>query len=125
MPRHDDPDDLDLDLDPDDTELRASEPDEPELGSSDPDERELTARPSGNAPSRFEDDDDRLVPSSNIGGAAPTLRGRDSGGDLPGPEDDLASLAEPEPPTAAELDGLSVRGEDDIVPTMGHDDPQP
>ncbi|HYD41849.1 MAG TPA: hypothetical protein VEB43_13555 [Anaeromyxobacter sp.] len=123
MPPHDDPDDLDFG--PDDTQLHASEPDEPELGSSDPDEGELTARPSARAQSAFEDDDDRLVPSSNIGGAAPTIRGRDSGGDLPGPEDDLANLAEPEPPTAAEVDGLSVRGEDEIVPTMGRDDPQP
>lgn len=123
MPRYDDLDDLDFR--PDDTQLHASEPDEPELGSNDPDEGELTARPSGRTSSRFEDDDDRLVPSSNIGGAAPTIRGRDSGGDLPGPEDDLASLAEPEPPTAAELDGLSVRREDEIIPTMGLDDPQP
>jgi hypothetical protein len=122
MPRHDDPDDLDFR--PDDT-LDASEPDEPELGSSDADEGELTARPMGRAANPFEDDDDRLVPSSNLGGATPTLRGRDSGGDLPGPEDDLANLAEPEPPTAAEVEGLSVRGEDEIVPTMGRDDPQP
>jgi len=123
MPRYDDPDDLDFR--PDDTQLHASDPDEPELGSNDPDEGELTARPSGRTSGSFEDDDDRLVPSSNIGGAAPTIRGRDSGGDLPGPEDDLASLAEPEPPTAAEVDGLSVRREEDIVPTMGLDDPQP
>ena len=123
MPRYDDPDDLDLR--PEDTQLHASDPDESELGANDPDEGELTARPSGHAPSRFEDDDDRLVPSSNIGGAAPTLRGRDSGGDLPGPEDDLSNLAAPEPPPAAEVEGLSVRGEDEIVPTMGRDDPQP
>lgn len=122
MPRYDDPDEIDFR--PDDTQL-ASEPDEPELGSNDPDEAELTARPSARTASGFEDDDDRLVPSSNIGGAAPTIRGRDSGGDLPGPEDDLANLAEPEPPTAAEVEGFSIRPEDDIAPTMGREDPQP
>lgn len=119
MPRHD-PDDLDPRPDP---ELDSSEPEEdPEL---DADEGALTARPTGGAARRFEDDDERLVPSGNIGGAAPTVRGGDSGGDLPGPEDDLANLAEPEPPPAAELEGLSVRPEADIVPTMGREDPQP
>lgn len=122
MPRYDDPDDLDFR--PDDAQLHASDADEPELGSSDPDDPELTARPSGR-PSRFEDDDERLVPSSNIGGATPTVRGRDSGGDLPGPEDDLASLAEPEPPAPAEVEGLSVRTESDFAPTMGREDPEP
>jgi hypothetical protein len=107
MPRHD----------PQDQELR---PDDLDSG------REVTARPSAHAPRRLEDeDDDRLVPTTNIGGAAPTPRGLDSGGDLPGPEDDLASLAEPEPPTPAEVEGLSVRPEADIAPTMGTDDPEP
>ena len=123
MPRYDDPEDLEFGPDP--SRLDASEPDEPELGSDDPDDAELTARPSARGASPFEDDDDRLVPSGNIGGAAPTVRGRDSGGDLPGPEDDLANLAEPEPPTAAEVEGLSVRPESDITPTMGREDPQP
>ncbi len=70
-------------------------------------------------------EDDRLVPTTNIGGATPTPLGADSGGDLPGPEDDLANLPEPEPPPAPEVDGLSIRPEDEIEPTMGHEDPEP
>ncbi len=102
------------------------DPDDQELHPEDIDDGpEMTARPTAQAPRRPDDDDDRLVPSTNIGGAAPTPRGMDSGGDLPGPEDDLASLAEPEPPTAAEVDGLTVRPEADILPTMGADDGEP
>lgn len=70
-------------------------------------------------------EDDRLVPSTNIGGAAPTPLGADSGGDLPGAEDDLANLGEPEPPEAPELEGISIRSEDEIAPTMGREDPEP
>ncbi len=70
-------------------------------------------------------EDDRLVPSTNIGGATPTPLGADSGGDLPGPDDDLANLPEPEPPPAPEVDSLSIRSEEEIAPTMGRDDPQP
>lgn len=70
-------------------------------------------------------EDDRVVPSTNVGGAAPTPLGADSGGDLPGPEDDLANLGEPEPPEAPELEGLTIRSEEEIAPTMGRDDPEP
>jgi hypothetical protein len=108
---------------PDDPELNAIHPDDRELRGDDA--AELTARPSDRDPSWLDDEGDRLVPSTNIGGAAPTARGHDSGGDLPGPEDDLANLAEPEPPAAPEVTGLSVRPEDDIAPTMGREDPQP
>jgi hypothetical protein len=53
-------------------------------------------------------------------GAAPTLGG-DSGGDLPGPQDDLANLSEPEPPGTPELGGLSVH-EEDLPPAPGPDE---
>jgi hypothetical protein len=78
----------------------------------DPDEEGPTARPSRAARGADELDEDRVVPQSNVGGAAPTPLGQDSGGDLPGSEDDLSSLSEPEPPGAPELEGLSVREED-------------
>lgn len=71
------------------------------------DEPEPSARPAqrqAGAP----DDEERVVPVTNVGGAAPTAGG-DSGGDLPGAEDDLANLSEPEPPGAPELGGVSVR----------------
>jgi hypothetical protein len=55
-----------------------------------------------------DEDDTALVPLSNVGGAAPTVRGGDSGGDLDG-GDDLAHLAEPEPPEAPEIDALHLR----------------
>lgn len=74
-------------------------------------------------------EEDRLVPSTNIGGATPTPLGADSGGDLPGSEDGLANLPEPEPPPAPELDGLSIRSEDEIAPelapTAGREDQEP
>ncbi len=78
---------------------------------SDLDDRDVpepTARPS-QRPDVEDEEDDRLVPLSNVGGAAQTTLGRDSGGDLPGPEDDLASLAEPEPPQSPELGAVHVR----------------
>ncbi len=56
-----------------------------------------------------EDDGDRLVPMANVGGAAPTPLGGDSGGDWPGPQDDLANLAEPEPPDSPEIGAVHVR----------------
>lgn len=56
-----------------------------------------------------EEDGDRLVPPENVGGAAPTHLGGDSGGDFPGTEDDLSSLAEPEPPESPEVGAVHVR----------------
>lgn len=52
---------------------------------------------------------DRVVPLSNVGGAVPTRLGNDSGGDFPGPEDDLANLIEPEPPESPEIGAMHVR----------------
>jgi hypothetical protein len=97
-------------IDPPDADL----PDSDEPGSGGPDEQDeagLTARPSSAGNPELEVDEDRVVPSSNVGGAAPSP-GADSGGDLPGSEDDLANLAEPEPPSTPELRGSSVREED-------------
>jgi len=73
----------------------------------------------------YDPEEDRLVPPTNVGGATPTPLGADSGGDLPGPEDDLANLPEPEPPPAPELDSLSIRSEEEIALTMGREDPEP
>ncbi|HEX7488934.1 MAG TPA: hypothetical protein VF341_08510 [Anaeromyxobacteraceae bacterium] len=65
---------------------------------------------------RLDNDDergDRLVPLSNVGGAAPTRLGNDSGGDMPGPEDDLTNLIEPEPPESPEMNAMHImRGEE-------------
>ncbi|HVI95074.1 MAG TPA: hypothetical protein VM753_13770 [Anaeromyxobacter sp.] len=72
-----------------------------------PDLPELTARPTERPP--FEEDDEKVVPMSNVGGAAPTADGLDSGGEGPGPEDDLANLSEPEPPEAPEVGAMHVR----------------
>jgi hypothetical protein len=91
--------------DPQDPAL--DDPDEPGFGDPD-DEVEATARPSPRGNPELEADDDRVVPSTNVGGAAPSA-GADSGGDLPGSEDDLANLSEPEPPGAPELGGFAVR----------------
>jgi hypothetical protein len=77
-----------------------------------PDEPEPTARPTEReSRERFEEDDEKLVPASNVGGAAPTALGLDSGGNLPGPDDDLANLSEPEPPEAPEVGAVHVRDE--------------
>jgi hypothetical protein len=71
---------------------------------------EPTARPTDRPVRELEEEDaDRLVPSTNVGGAAPTPLGLDSGGNLPGPEDDLANLAEPEPPEPPEVGAVKVR----------------
>ena len=79
-----------------------------------PDLPEPTAQPTGRvARERTEEEDEKVVPLSNVGGAAPTALGLDSGGNLPGPEDDLSSLAEPEPPEAPEVGAVHVRGDDD------------
>jgi len=68
---------------------------------------ELTAQPS----ERFRaDDDERLVPFSNVGGAAHTPYGNDSGGDPPGADEELSNLAEAEPPAEApEVGAVHVR----------------
>lgn len=82
----------------------------PPIDSDDqPDVPEPTVRPREQAP--VEDEDDKLVPEGNVGGAAPTPAGLDSGGDLPGPQDDLANLAEPEPPEAPEVGAVHIRRE--------------
>jgi hypothetical protein len=49
---------------------------------------------------------------SNVGGAAPTPLGHDSDGDLPGAEDDLENLSEPEPPEEPEVGAVHVSRED-------------
>lgn len=73
-----------------------------------PDTPEPTAQPrERNEPE--EEDGDRLVPSENVGGAAPTHLGGDSGGDFPGQDDDLSSLIEPEPPESPEVGAVHVR----------------
>jgi hypothetical protein len=75
-----------------------------------PEEPEPTARPSERESRELvEEDDEKLVPISNVGGAAPTRLGLDSGGNLPGPEDDLSSLSEPEPPEPPEVGAVHVR----------------
>jgi len=73
-----------------------------------PDAPEPTARPR-ERPEHEEEDGDRLVPLDNVGGAAPTMLGGDSGGDLPGSDDDLSNLAEPEPPESPEVGAVHVR----------------
>jgi hypothetical protein len=71
---------------------------------------EPTARPTERLTRELlEEDDEKLVPMSNVGGASPTPLGMDSGGDLPGPDDDLSNLSEPEPPEAPEVDAVHVR----------------
>ncbi len=74
---------------------------EPTAQPSDRDTREL-----------LEEEDEKLVPMTNVGGAAPTALGLDSGGNLPGSEDDLASLPEPEPPEPPEVGAVHVRHEE-------------
>ena len=69
---------------------------------------EPTAQPR-ERPGYEEEDGDRLVPPENVGGAAPTLYGGDSGGDLPGANDDLTNLIEPEPPESPEVGAVHVR----------------
>jgi hypothetical protein len=71
---------------------------EPTAQPSDRDTRELV-----------EEDDEKLVPATNVGGAAPTRLGLDSGGNFPGPDDDLANLPEPEPPEPPEVGAVHVR----------------
>jgi hypothetical protein len=73
---------------------------------------EPTARPTERL--LGEEEDEKVVPMTNVGGAAPTARGLDSGGDFPGPEDDLANLPEPEPPDAPEVSAIHVADEDEL-----------
>ncbi|HYS81867.1 MAG TPA: hypothetical protein VEM76_14245 [Anaeromyxobacteraceae bacterium] len=73
-----------------------------------PDPPEPTVRPH-ERPDNDDERDERVVPLSNMGGAAPTRLGNDSGGDMPGPEDDLTNLAEPEPPESPELSAMHIR----------------
>ncbi len=73
-----------------------------------PEPPEPTARPRERTDSE-EEERDRLVPQENVGGAAPTQLGGDSGGDLPGSEDDLSNLVEPEPPESPEVGAVHVR----------------
>ncbi len=82
-----------------------------------PDEPEPTARPSEREPHELEEEDEeKLVPMSNVGGAAPTPLGLDSGGDLPGAEDDLSNLSEPEPPEPPEVGAVHVREDEGAPP---------
>jgi hypothetical protein len=106
-------------IDPPDGDIY--DPDEPGFGGPDDlDEDDLTARPSRVGNPELDPDEDRVVPGSNVGGAAPSP-GADSGGDLPGEEDELANLSEPEPPSTPELRGFSVR-EEDLPPAPGPDE---
>lgn len=74
------------------------------------DEPEVTARPTGREPDHLRDEDgEKVVPVSNVGGAAPTALGHDSGGDLPGTGDDLENLSEPEPAESPEVGAMHVR----------------
>jgi len=86
----------------------------PRFEDLEPDAPEPTARPFDREVRELEEEDDeKLVPVGNVGGAAPTPLGLDSGGDLPGGEDDLASLSEPEPPEAPEVGAVHVHDPDD------------
>ncbi|HSD21338.1 MAG TPA: hypothetical protein VLC54_14935 [Anaeromyxobacter sp.] len=76
----------------------------------DPDAPEPTVQPSDRTQrERMNEADEKVVPLENVGGAAPTPLGLDSGGNFPGPEDDLSNLSEPEPPEAPEVDAVHVR----------------
>jgi hypothetical protein len=84
------------------------------MGPPPPEEPEPTARPSERSVLELsEEDDEKLVPLTNVGGAAPTALGHDSGGNLPGGEDDLANLSEPEPPEPPEVGAVHVRDDED------------
>ncbi len=79
-----------------------------------PDAPEPTARPTEREPHELEEEEEeKLVPMTNVGGAAPTPLGLDSGGDLPGSEDDLANLSEPEPPEPPEVGAVHVREDEE------------
>jgi hypothetical protein len=77
-----------------------------------PDEPEVTARPTEREGEELAlEDGEKLVPLSNVGGAAPTPLGLDSGGNQPGPADDLSNLSEPEPPEPPEVGAVHIREE--------------
>lgn len=79
-----------------------------------PDEPEPTARATDRlVHEREEEDEEKVVPLTNVGGAAPTPLGLDSGGNSPGSEDDLANLSEPEPPEPPEVGAVHVHDADD------------
>jgi hypothetical protein len=85
-----------------------------------PSEPAVTAQPTQQPVRELEEGaEEKLVPPSNVGGAAPTPLGCDSGGDLPGSEDDLANLAEPEPPEAPEVGAVHVRSDAGSEPHGG------
>jgi hypothetical protein len=80
----------------------------PRLDDDTPEPPEPTVR-SRERPDFDDERGERVVPLSNVGGAAPTRLGNDSGGDLPGPEDDLTNLIEPEPPESPEMNAMHIR----------------
>ena len=89
-------------------------PRHPHDDDREPDEPEVTARPTEREGEELaQEDGEKLVPLSNVGGAAPTPLGLDSGGNQPGPEDDLSNLSEPEPPEPPEVGAVHVRENDD------------
>lgn len=79
----------------------------PPVEDDGPDLPEPTVR-SSERPDYDDERGERVVPLSNVGGAAPTRLGNDSGGDLPGPEDDLTNLIEPEPPEPPEMNAMHI-----------------
>src|SRR5512141_2767713 len=82
------------------------------------DEPEVTARPTGREADALRGEaGEKVVPQTNVGGAAPTPLGMDSGGDLPGPEDDLENLSEPEPPEPPEVAAVHVREDEEGGPS--------
>jgi hypothetical protein len=86
-----------------------------------PEEAEPTAQPTERLPRELlEEDEEKLVPMTNVGGAAPTPLGMDSGGDLPGSDDDLSNLSEPEPPEPPEVDAVHVREDEGPTGEHGH-----
>jgi hypothetical protein len=75
-----------------------------------PDAPEPTVQPSDRTyRERMAEADEKVVPLENVGGAAPTPLGLDSGGNVEGSDDELANLSEPEPPEAPELEAVHVR----------------
>jgi hypothetical protein len=86
-----------------------------------PEGPDVTAQPTERlSREMLEEDEEKLVPGSNVGGAAPTPLGMDSGGDLPGPDDDLSNLSEPEPPEPPEVDAVHVREDEGPAGERGH-----
>ena len=85
----------------------------PRFDDDAPDAPEPTVQPSDRTQrERMNEADEKTVPLENVGGAAPTALGLDSGGNFPGPEDDLSNLSEPEPPEAPEVGAVHVRDDE-------------